>query len=1212
MPTTTPNPPAASPALARPDNKTERRTLWASFFGSLAVNLVGVALLGYARLVAPPPVSATAAKKAPLAVGVYHIPRPVSTPVPVPAPSTITGASAAKTASNSARNDTAHRPATAPKNVAAQKVGPAATAKPAATVSASGNEIGQGASEATNGTKAGTATAGTGTSAAQTGAGARSAVASAPTTNRTGALDRRAAAQRVSDAQGGTANTGRVAGTEIGKTPGATRGVGQTASAVTSANAKLAQNAQAGTSPANEHDAPGTPAETESAIAQSGDGTSGEAAPTAKPGEKGNGTYVVPKVAKMWAVSPNQKLVLPDGMKLELPPNLPVVPGSALLTDEQLAQLRKLLLSQKLRQMKGLTKEQLKKMLAARKDSERPRSAAALASAAQPTAKKTETAAKPRSKTETKPRGAREQQVALAPPGMMSPFRYRTWNPVWHERYAPQVRDTEPNAVAENGERRRGTQAAINPARSSSQDKTGAKQGKTGAAGTGAGRQVARADGSNGAATARASNGANTPGKSNGESRPAQSGTAANDKTPGVGGAETGGAGSGVSGQAARGTAGGATSGGGKPVGNGTPGNGPNTPSLLGGGPGTNGSLGQGSGKSGNGNTAASGGAGQSGQPGSNGGVSTGSAGNGKGGQTVAGGGASNGSTNGQPGANAKNGGPGTLGGNGAAASGGKNGKNGAGSTGNGTIASGGAGGQVSAGGGTSGNGTPGNSGANGASGNGNGKGAGATLAGGGGTGQGSGDGTGSLGGSTAAGANGSGSGGQNNGGKSGGQATAANGGSGSGNGGSTAAGAGAGGQGGGGSEGNTGGTAAGGAGSGGEGGPGGGGGGVGGSGLLSGVDFGPGIEAEGIAGETADTGDANGIDTGFAPAVGVSPNFPEHNADQQNGLPGALVLPPLPPQGTETGKLNEPRPVKVARRAVMATPTQAERRTRPQAATQAKSAPPVPARERKPLVTVVGSASRRGSVPVTLVARGSGKIRSQGRGALATRPDDDDGESPSRPAGAQANEARPDPLSAPLPERALKAKRVVNSKGVRSGTKNPLPPTPLPDSDAELGDGSGLKGEYYLGRNFEQFQFTRADKNLDLFWGADRSPSPRLPIGADWSCRWWGRIQPRYSGVYTMFAVADDGVRVWVNHKLIIDDWTLHPLLEYSGQIRLEAGKQYDIRVDYFESGGPPASIGVYWESDKQQKEFLPESCLFYPLPGEKMDMSKYEKPRR
>ena len=134
----------------------------------------------------------------------------------------------------------------------------------------------------------------------------------------------------------------------------------------------------------------------------------------------------------------------------------------------------------------------------------------------------------------------------------------------------------------------------------------------------------------------------------------------------------------------------------------------------------------------------------------------------------------------------------------------------------------------------------------------------------------------------------------------------------------------------------------------------------------------------------------------------------------------------------------------------------------------------------------------------------------------------------------------------------------------------------------------------------------------MEFFWGSDSSPSPRLPVGADWTVRWTGKIEAKHSETYTFFASADDGVRVWINHKLVIDNWTLHPNMEYSGQIKLEAGKQYPIRVDFFEGAGPPAILKVYWESASQKKEFLPQAQLFYPLAGDDAELDMDELPRR
>lgn len=196
--------------------------------------------------------------------------------------------------------------------------------------------------------------------------------------------------------------------------------------------------------------------------------------------------------------------------------------------------------------------------------------------------------------------------------------------------------------------------------------------------------------------------------------------------------------------------------------------------------------------------------------------------------------------------------------------------------------------------------------------------------------------------------------------------------------------------------------------------------------------------------------------------------------------------------------------------------------------------------------------------------------------------------------------------------EKESEEKKAKNSQGVKEGSKNPLPPLPLPDSDSEIGDGSGLKGEYFQGRNFEQYIFTRSDPNIQFNWPPGDSPNPRLPFGSDYSIRWTGKIAPKFSETYTFYAAADDGIRLWVDHKLVIDDWTLHAGTEYQGQIKLQAGKQYNIRVDYFNGAPPHALAYIYWESPSQKKEFLPSSALFYPLAGDKFDLEKDEAPHR
>jgi hypothetical protein len=135
-----------------------------------------------------------------------------------------------------------------------------------------------------------------------------------------------------------------------------------------------------------------------------------------------------------------------------------------------------------------------------------------------------------------------------------------------------------------------------------------------------------------------------------------------------------------------------------------------------------------------------------------------------------------------------------------------------------------------------------------------------------------------------------------------------------------------------------------------------------------------------------------------------------------------------------------------------------------------------------------------------------------------------------------------------------------------------------------------GLTGEYFDNIDFTGTQMTRTDATVDYDWGSYSPPG----IGPDtFSARWSGRVSPRYSETYTFYTTSDDGVRLWVNGQLIINNWTVHPPTENSGQISLTAGQQYDIRMEYFESDGGAVSK-LKWSSPSQPKGIVPQGRLY------------------
>ena len=146
---------------------------------------------------------------------------------------------------------------------------------------------------------------------------------------------------------------------------------------------------------------------------------------------------------------------------------------------------------------------------------------------------------------------------------------------------------------------------------------------------------------------------------------------------------------------------------------------------------------------------------------------------------------------------------------------------------------------------------------------------------------------------------------------------------------------------------------------------------------------------------------------------------------------------------------------------------------------------------------------------------------------------------------------------------------------------------------------GTGLTGYYYTNSsstysssaNFNpaNFKFTRVDTNVDFTWGAT---TPFANNGY-FCVRWLGQVQPQYSETYYFVANTDDGVRLWVNDQLIIDDWINKSASDVTGTINLQAGVRYDIRMEYFQTTSSTVAH-LSWYSFSQSKQVVPANCLY------------------
>ncbi len=136
-----------------------------------------------------------------------------------------------------------------------------------------------------------------------------------------------------------------------------------------------------------------------------------------------------------------------------------------------------------------------------------------------------------------------------------------------------------------------------------------------------------------------------------------------------------------------------------------------------------------------------------------------------------------------------------------------------------------------------------------------------------------------------------------------------------------------------------------------------------------------------------------------------------------------------------------------------------------------------------------------------------------------------------------------------------------------------------------------GLRAEYYDNIDFTGRVITRIDPMVNFNW-AGGPPDPTM--GADnFSVRWSGQIRPRFSENYTFYATADDGVRLRVDGRQLINQWHDQAATEYHAEIALRAGQYYDIEIEYYERGGL-ASMKLEWESLSQRRETIASTRLF------------------
>lgn len=136
-----------------------------------------------------------------------------------------------------------------------------------------------------------------------------------------------------------------------------------------------------------------------------------------------------------------------------------------------------------------------------------------------------------------------------------------------------------------------------------------------------------------------------------------------------------------------------------------------------------------------------------------------------------------------------------------------------------------------------------------------------------------------------------------------------------------------------------------------------------------------------------------------------------------------------------------------------------------------------------------------------------------------------------------------------------------------------------------------GVDARYFPGNSLAGMAIVRAEPQVDFNWGVG-SPDPSIPH-ASFSAQWSTVLEAPDTQSYTLHVLANDGVRLWLDGQLLIDDWNDQPLTERFAAVELKAGQLYDLTLQYYQATAATPAVHLSWSSPYTAKAVIPSSAL-------------------
>ena len=142
-------------------------------------------------------------------------------------------------------------------------------------------------------------------------------------------------------------------------------------------------------------------------------------------------------------------------------------------------------------------------------------------------------------------------------------------------------------------------------------------------------------------------------------------------------------------------------------------------------------------------------------------------------------------------------------------------------------------------------------------------------------------------------------------------------------------------------------------------------------------------------------------------------------------------------------------------------------------------------------------------------------------------------------------------------------------------------------------GAGGGAKAEYFKSMDLSGTPvLTRVEGTINV----NSAGEVVAGLSDNLSARWTANLEAPFTETYSLITTSDDGVRLWLDGRLLIDNWTDHSTVDNSASANLVAGQVYCLVMEWYDNTSS-AVAQLSWESQTLARQIIPQGWLQLPV---------------